>query len=401
MLNEYKHLVQSALADFRRNKVRTTLTSLGIMIGVLSVVILIALGLGLKNYIQGQFQSMGANLIMILPGSGFTGEGGASFGGQGTIGGAKFDEKDVATLNRVSELDYIVPVFMKGTAIESSTEKQFGSILGINEEGFKLMNVEAQYGELFKKSDVQAGSKVGVLGNTIAAKLFGTQENAVGKTVRLEDLRFKVIGVAKKKGDREPDNAIFIPYRTTFGNINPDKTLWGIYLGVKSDNMVSIAKKKAEEALLKRYKADDFAVTEQSELLNSINQIFSIINSVLIAIGSISLLVGGIGIMNIMFATVTERTKEVGIRRAIGATEGDILRQFLTESVLLSLFGGLLGLLLAVIIVLIVRLFFPATINLFAVLISLFVSSGIGIFFGVFPARRAAKLPPIEAIRYE
>lgn len=399
--NGYVHLTKAALEDFKRNKVRTALTSLGIMIGVLSVVILIALGLGLKNYIEGQFESMGANLILVLPGSGFTGEGGGSFGGAGTIGGVKFDEKDVNTLKRVSELDYIVPVFMKGTSIEAGGEKEFGYIMGINEDGFKLMNIEAEAGELFNKSDIQASSKLGVLGYSIAEKLFASPSEAVGKTVRFENLRFKIVGVAKKKGDQEPDNAVFIPYKTTYGSLNPDKTFWAIYLGVRSDDMVSIAKTKAEQALLKRYEKDDFAVTEQAELLNTINRIFSIINSVLIAIGSISLLVGGIGIMNIMFATVTERTKEIGIRRAVGATQNDILKQFLTESVLLSLFGGTLGLVLASIIVLIVRFFFPVALNFFAVLIALTVSSAIGIFFGVFPARRAAKLSPMEAIRYE
>ncbi len=399
--NGYIHLAKTALEDFKRNKVRTALTSLGIMIGVMSVVLLIALGLGLKNYIEGQFESMGANLIMILPGSGFTGEGGGSFGGAGTVGGASFDERDVNSLKRISEIDYVVPVFMKGASIEAGGEKKYGYIMGLNEDGFKLMNIEAESGELFTRSDIQASAKVGVLGNSLATDLFGVPEDAVGNTVRSEDLRFKVVGVAKKKGDREADNAIFIPYKTTYGSLNPDKIFWAIYLGVKSDDVVTTAKLKAEEALLKRYDEDDFAVTEQAELLNTINQIFSIINSVLIAIGSISLIVGGIGIMNIMYATVTERTKEVGIRRAVGATESDILKQFLTESVLLSLFGGILGLLLSIGIVVVVRIFFPASINVFAVVITLIISSGIGIFFGVFPARRAAKLPPIEAIRYE
>jgi putative ABC transport system permease protein len=399
--NEYLFLVKAAIEDFKRNKVRTALTSLGIMIGVLSVVLLIALGIGLRNYIQGQFNSMGANLILILPGSGFTGEGGASFGGQGVIGGAKFDERDISSLQRIPELKYVMPVFMKGTNMEANGEKTFGQIFAINEEGFKLMNVEAEEGRIFGKSEVTSGSKIGVLGYTLAEKLFGESSAAIGKTVRFEDLRFKVIGVAKKKGDRDADSAIFIPYRSTFGNVNPDKTFWAIYLGVESEEMVTTAKMKAEETLLKRYKEDDFAVTEQSELLNSINQIFSIINTILIAIGSISLLVGGIGIMNIMYATVTERTKEVGIRRSVGATQRDILLQFLTESVVLSLFGGLLGLFLATIIVLIIRLFFPAAMSLFAVLLTLGISSAIGIFFGVFPARRAASLPPIEAIRYE
>ena len=401
LLKNISNLAKAALEDFRRNKVRTALTSLGIMVGVMSVVLLIALGLGLKNYIEGQFESMGANLILVLPGSGFTGEGGGGFGPPGIIGGVKFDERDASSLARVSELDYVVPVFMKGTIIESGSEKRFGYIMGINDEGFKLMNLEPEAGELFDKSDVQGANKVGVLGGNAAEKLFGSAEEAVGKTVRFEGQRFKVVGVTKKKGDNEPDNAIFIPHRTTFGNINPDKTFWGIYLGVKDDDMVNIAKEKVEQVLLKRYDENDFAVTEQSELLNTISQIFGIINAVLVAIGSISLIVGGIGIMNIMYATVTERTKEVGIRRAVGATRRDILLQFLTESVILSLFGGLVGLALSTLIVLAIRIFFPASINLFSVIITLAISSAIGIFFGVFPARRAANLSPIEAIRYE
>jgi len=156
-----------------------------------------------------------------------------------------------------------------------------------------------------------------------------------------------------------------------------------------------------KQILLKKYKKDEFSVVEQTEILNTINQIFGVINAVLIAIGSISLLVGGIGIMNIMYATVTERTKEVGIRRAIGATQKDILLQFLTEAVVLSVLGGILGLVIATILVLIIRFFFPASINALSVIITFVISSGIGIIFGVFPARRAASLPPIEAIRYE
>ena len=172
-------------------------------------------------------------------------------------------------------------------------------------------------------------------------------------------------------------------------------------MGVEDEDQVEKVQKEAEDILLKKYNEDEFSVAEQSEILSTINSVFSVLNAILVAIGSISLLVGGIGIMNIMYATVTERTKEVGIRRAVGATESDILYQFLTESVILSVLGGVTGLILASLIVLAIRPFFPAAVNLFAVVITLVISSGIGIFFGVFPARRAAKLPPIEAIRYE
>lgn len=394
--NEYTHLVKAALEDFRRNKVRTALTSLGIMIGVMSVVLLIALGLGLKNYIEGQFDSMGANLIMIMPGSGISGGTGA-----GIVGGAEFDERDISSLSRISDVKYIVPVFFKSVGVEAGGEKKTSYVMGVNEDFFSLMNKDLIGGELFTKSDVAAGSKVAVIGYTLADGLFDRPEDAVGKTIRFENLRVKTIGVMEKSGDNEMDNAVMIPYRTTFGSLNPKKTFWSIYIGVESKDQVQAVKESIKETLLKRYKSDDFSVTEQSEILSTVNQIFGIINTVLIAIGSISLIVGGIGIMNIMYATVTERTKEVGIRRAVGATQRDILLQFLTESLILSVFGGVLGLIVASLIVLIVRFFFPAAINLFSVLITFGISSAIGVFFGVFPARRAARLTPIEAIRYE
>jgi len=395
-VNEYVHLVKAALEDFRRNKVRTALTSLGIMIGVMSVVLLIALGLGLKNYIEGQFDSMGANLVMVMPGSGMSGGMGA-----GIVGGAEFDERDISSLTRIPDVKYVIPIFFKSVGVEAGGEKETSYIMGVNEDYFSLINKKLIGGEEFGKSDVAAGAKVAVLGNTLADNLFESPVDAVGKTIRFENLRVKAIGVMEKTGDNEQDTAVIMPYRTTYGSLNPQKTFWSIYVGVESKDQVSNVKEGIKETLLKRYKEDDFSVTDQTELLSTVNQIFDIVNSVLIAIGSISLVVGGIGIMNIMYATVTERTKEVGIRRAVGATQKDILLQFLTESLILSVFGGVLGLIFASLIVLVVRIFFPASISLFSVLITFVISSAIGVFFGVFPARRAARLTPIEAIRYE
>jgi len=399
---EFVHLLKAALLDFRRNKVRTALTSLGITIGVLSVVMLIALGLGLKNYISDQFESLGANLVIILPGNVFSESGGLGGNfGAGFAGGIKFDEKDVVDLRKISEIDFVVPIYMKSSVIEAEGEKELSTVMGTSEESFEVMNVEVEYGEKFTKSDLSKKSKVAVIGPTLASKLFVSPADAVGKTVRFSEQRFRVIGVAEKKGDPDVDSGVIVPYSATFGSINPDKTFFTIYLGIEDESEINLAKEKAEETLLKRYKEDEFSVTEQSQILSTVNQIFNILNGVLIAIGSISLLVGGVGIMNIMYATVTERTKEVGIRRAVGATEKDVLMQFLTESIALSVLGGLTGLLLAILIVVLVRPFFPVAINALAVVITMGISSAIGIFFGVFPARRAAKLPPIEAIRYE
>lgn len=393
-------LVLDAFRDFKRNKVRTILTSLGIMIGVLSVVLLIALGLGLKNYISNQFDKMGANLVMILPGNVFKSEGAANFGA-GFSGGAKFDEKDYHSLLKLKLADYVVPAYFKSLAIEAEREKYLGYVQGSNEQIFPLMNLKPIAGRVFGKTDVTKKSKIVVLGYTLAEKLFKEPKNALNRQVTINNQRFRVIGVIEKSGDQEMDTAAVMPYTTAFGRLNPNKDFFAIYLGVNNKDNVEVLKQQIKDTLLKRYEDDDFSVAEQTEILSSVNQIFDIINSVLIAIGSISLIVGGIGIMNIMYASVTERTKEVGIRRAIGATQKDILLQFLIEAVILSVLGGGLGLALAGLIVLAVHSLFPAAINLTAVLIAFFVSAAIGIVFGVFPARRAAKLPPIEAIRYE
>lgn len=395
-MNGYKDIIKAAISDFGRNKIRTFLTSLGITIGVLAVVLLIALGLGIKNYIKQQFESLGANLITVLPGSGF----GQGFGA-GLINNTKFDEKDIKALEKINELKYVVPIFFKTTSAEANNKKEFVYLRGVNEDFFKLRNVKILVGKQFNSSDNQSRKKIAVLGYSIAEKIFERPENALGKTVRIEKQRFKVIGVSEKKGNSEEDLSIVVPFRSTYGTINPDKTLWGINLGVESEKDIQVAKKKVKDTLLKRYDEDKFTVSEQAEILSIINQIFNVLNIVLVAIGSISLIVGGIGIMNIMYASVTERIKEIGIRRAIGATEKDILIQFLSESVILSLFGGIIGLLMAIVIVAIVRPFFPLSINIISVMVSIGVSSIIGIFFGVFPARRAAKLSPIEAIRYE
>ncbi len=285
--------------------------------------------------------------------------------------------------------------------MEAGTEEKTGYLLGVNEDYFELIGSKVLIGEFFTRTEVGNRSKVAVLGYNLADQLFDEPADGVGRNIRLQGVRLRVIGVNEKTGDNEQDKSVIMPYTTTYGSLNPKKTFWSIYLGVPSEEAVTAVKEEAEQVLLRRYDADEFEISEQAEILSTINQIFGVINLVLIAIGSISLLVGGIGIMNIMYATVTERTKEIGIRRAIGATKRDILAQFLTESVVLSALGGVVGLLLAIVIVFVVRIWFPVAINLTAVVMAIGVSSAIGIFFGVFPAKKAADLSPIEAIRYE
>jgi len=244
-----------------------------------------------------------------------------------------------------------------------------------------------------------------VLGNKVAEELFGNSENALKKTIRAESQRYKVIGVLEELGGSglggpDFDGYIYLP-RTAARSFNPTNEIFAFYVQADSEKEVTALKTELEKRLLKRYDDEDFSVIEQTEFLEVIDTIFGVMNSVLIAIGSISLLVGGIGIMNIMYAAVTERTAEVGIRRSLGATKQDILSLFLSEALVISLIGGLLGLALAALLVLGIQPFFPASINTLSVFVALGVSSGIGIFFGVFPAAKAANRSPIEAIRYE
>lgn len=391
-------LANTSFEDLKRNKIRTFLTSLGILIGVLSVVLLMAFGFGLKNYIEDQFEILGKNLIMILPGKGFQG------GGQGLIGGIQFDEKDVQRLKRLNDIHALAPVFTKTLKIESYDKSESTMLIATTTDIFKVLNLEVEYGKQFDSADIEKRAKKVIMGAVISEKLFGTSQNAVDKTVRIQNQRFTVIGVFKKIGSgalgSDDDNNSVIPYKTAY-SFNPSKKFFAIYVKGRNEISISKLKENIKNTLLKRYKEDDFTVTEQSELLNVVNSIFTILNTVLIAIGSISLVVGGIGIMNIMYATVTERTKEIGIRRAIGATKKDILYQFLTETLILSIFGGLMGLLIAFIIVALIQPLFPAEINFLSIIAALGVSSFIGVFFGVFPANRAANLSPIDAIKYE
>ncbi len=395
--------IKTALFDFSRSKGRTFLTSLGILIGVLSVILLVSFGLGLQRYIDQQFESLAPNLLRIVPGKIL--QGGGFRAGPGSISGIRFDEKDLQKIKRVKDLDYVIPSFTKTITVQAGKKSELTDFFSSSEDLFQALNIEAEYGEIFTKADVDKRSKVAVIGPKIAEKLFGEAELAVGNDVRIEEQNFDIIGVAKSKGGGgfggpDFDSYIYIPYKTGYV-FDPDKKFVAIIAKVNLEENIDSAKKDIEEVMLRRYNEDDFSVIKQTDLLSAITSIFGVINIVLVAIAAISLIVGGIGIMNIMYVTVTERIKEIGIRRAIGARKKDILIQFLVESIILSLFGGVAGLVLAWIIIFFIQKVFPAYINIQTVVLALGVSSAIGVIFGVFPAKKAADLSPIEAIRYE
>jgi putative ABC transport system permease protein len=397
------YLFRDSLADFKRNKVRTVLTSLGILIGVFSVVMLLALGVGLKNYIQQQFEDLGANQIYIFPGQLI--RDGQFRNSESIESPISFDSKDVRNLSRLEGVNLVVPAFTTSVEVQSQSESKFGDLYATTADVFILRNMDAQAGEVFNEGDVDKNAKVAVMGPKIAEELYGTPEAAVGKSVRIGNSTFKVIGVTVSKGGGgfggpSFDTYIYVPY-TAAGSLNESGEFGTISVQAVDEESVGLVKEEIQRELEKRYEETEFTVLEQTEILNIVSQIFGILNAILIAIGSISLVVGGIGIMNIMYASVTERTKEIGIRRAIGATQKDILLQFMSQSLLLSIFGGILGLLIASAIVILINPYFPAVISPVAVVLAIGISGAIGVFFGVFPARRAANLSPIDAIRYE
>lgn len=393
-------VLKSAFFDFSRNKGRTFLTSLGILIGVLAVVLLTAAGLGLRKYIQQQFELLGSNLITVLPGNL---EQGFSSGGP-AFGRINFSESDLQKLKRIRVIKTVVPLYSRSFTVSGGNDSKYVEVYASTEDIFVAFNQKAEYGRLFTDRDVNKRSKIVVIGPKLAEKLFGSAKKSLGKAVKIENQSFKVIGTVQSKGggltSQDLDNAVYIPYKTAY-IFNPSKIIMAFYIQSRSEELIPEVKREVEKVMLEDFDDDEFSIVEQKDLISTITSIFSIVNSVLIAIAAISLVVGGIGIMNIMYVTVTERIKEIGIRRALGARKFDILAQFLIESIILSLFGGITGLLLSYLIVLGVQQFFPAYIDVYSVLLALGVSSAIGIIFGVFPAKKAADLSPIEAIRYE
>ncbi len=399
MIKQFTHYLTSAFTDLAKNKGRTALTSLGIVIGVYSVVLLLSLGEGLKVYIEQQFESLGTNLIFVVPGkiSGPDSQ-------RSALTGARFTTTEYRRLNLALNNAIVVPVILKSTTIQTSRDEKSTSVVGSTTTIVDALNLQMKEGRFFNRNEEVGGRKVIVLGSKLTTTLF-PNGGALKKTVKVAGLRFVIIGTLESKGGGgfggpSFDDYAYSPYKPIQA-FTGEKSFTTFYLKAEDKESIPGVIFKAEQTLLKKFKSDEFSVITQEELLKTISGIFGVVNSVLVGIAAISLLVGGIGITNIMYVTVTERTKEIGIRRAVGAREHNILMQFVFQAVLLTTLGGVCAILLAFLTNLAIRPFFPATITLNGVLLAFSVSFGIGVLFGVFPAQKAAKLPPVQAIRYE
>ena len=390
-----------ALLAIRTNKVRSVLTMLGIIIGVASVILLVSIGTGLQNFVTEQFASLGSNTLWVMPGKVDLSQGPRST----AMANSKFQLSDVKDLERGS--DYIAqasPMIQGFATFTHKGETSSTEVWGVWENYFDITNFEPEFGRIITQSDVERSRRVIALGHKPAKDLFGEGVNPVGRSLPMNEVQFEIVGVLQSKGGGgamgSADDFVAIPLTTAMRQFDRTRP-YMIFVEAVNPESVTQAKSDAEKILSRRLKDDEFTVMEQTQLLSTITQFLGVITAALGGIAAISLLVGGIGIMNIMLVSVTERTREIGLRKALGATTRDIIFQFLIEAVILSLLGGTIGILLGTLGSLGVRAFIQTSVSLWSVALASGFSGAIGIIFGVAPAIRASRLDPIEALRYE
>lgn len=389
------------------NKIRAVLTMLGIIIGVAAVIAMLAIGEGSKESIKENISKMGANMITIRPGAGMMPGGVRDMSSMQTLKLTDYEALKEATL-----LKAVSPQVNGNGQVIAGSNNWATSIYGVSPAYIDIREWGLERGAMFTDDDVERIAKVAVIGKTVQENLFGADEDPIGKIIRYNSTPFTVIGVLKEKGEntfgQDQDDIILAPFTAVQKRILAQNYLQSIVASAISEDQASEAVKEVTAILEKTHKIpedqdNDFNVFSQQELITTFSSTSEMLTILLVAIASISLLVGGIGIMNIMYVSVKERTREIGLRMAIGATEGSILSQFLIESVLISITGGVLGVVLGLSAAYFVSavIGWPVSVTVFSIIISFLVCTFTGIFFGYYPARKGAALDPIEALRYE
>ena len=402
------NLIKIAVRALANNKLRGFLTMLGIIIGVASVITMLAIGQGSKRSIQAQISEMGSNMIMIHPGA-------------DVRGGVRQDASAMETL-KLQDYEDIVDetrfVSAVSPSVNSSGQAIYGAnnapttVYGISPDYLEIRRYKVEDGDMFTEQDIQTAAKVCVVGKTVVDNLFPDGSNPVGKVIRFQKLPFRIVGVLESKGynsmGMDQDDLILAPYTTIQKKVLAITHLQGITCSALKEEYTDQAIDEISEILRRNHKLkesddDDFTIRSQQELSTMLTSTTDMMTVLLAAVAGISLRVGGIGIMNIMYVSVTERTREIGLRMSIGAKGIDILAQFLIESILISVTGGLIGVVFGVGAALVVNgvAHFPIYIQPWSVVLSFAVCTVTGVFFGWYPAKKAAQLDPIEAIRYE
>lgn len=403
------NLFKIAFRAIAANKLRSFLTMLGIIIGVASVIAMMAIGQGSKKSIQANIAEMGSNMIMIRPGQD-KGPGGAQ---QDASDMQTLKLKDYETLKEQSKyLSAISPSVNASGQFINGNNNTPSTIYGISPDYMEIRQLKIEDGEMFTDEDIKTSAKVCVIGKTVADNLFTNGEDPVGKVIRYNKIPFRIVGVLKAKGynsfGMDQDDMVLAPYTTVMKRILSVTYLQGINASAITEDMTDLAIDDITSILRESHKLkgsdeDNFSIRSQQEMAEMMNSTSDTMTILLLVVACISLIVGGIGIMNIMYVSVTERTKEIGLRMSVGARGIEILNQFLIESVLLSVTGGIIGVICGIGAAVGINVFahWPIQIQPWSVLLSFAVCSATGIFFGWYPAKKAASLDPIEAIRYE
>jgi putative ABC transport system permease protein len=404
----YPNLTRVAFSALKRNKLRAFLTMLGIIIGVASVIAVIAIGQGSKKSIQDQISSMGSNMVFVTPFSQF--RGGVQMGNTSS---QSLTLKDVdAVKNECTAIAAISPEVRAGGQTVYSHQNWPTTCFGGDKDYLGIKKINISSGRYFTEKEIQSYAKVCLIGKTVIKNLFGQNADPIGQTIRFRKIPLKIIGILEEKGQnsfgQDQDDMLIAPYTTVQKRILAITWIQSILTSAKSETVTTEAINQITDIMRKQHKLkasdqNDFSVMSQSDLIKTFTSISDILTVLLGTIACISLLIGGIGIMNIMYVSVTERTKEIGLRMSIGGRELDILMQFLIEAILISVIGGFIGILFGIIAT---KGFssvmgWPVLISAKSIILSFLVCTIIGIFFGYYPARKAAKLNPIDAIRYE
>ncbi|MCQ2605664.1 MAG: ABC transporter permease [Bacteroidales bacterium] len=401
----FSNLIKISWKAVILNKMRTFLTMLGIIIGVGSVITMLAIGEGSKQSIRSQISQMGSNMITVRAGS-------------QRVGGVRIDDgsqrsltiKDVEVIQGCKNIDAVSPIVQSSGQTIRESNNWPSTMYGVYPEYLDIKKMELKKGSMFSQRHLNQSSKVAVIGQTVVTNLFGN-EDPIGKTIRFKSTPFQIIGVLESKGEntfgQDQDNVILVPFTTVQKRILSITYVNSIVASAKSEETANQAVEEVSVALRKLHKSDEgsepFSVMSMEELLTTVSSTTDIFTALLVAIAGISLLIGGIGIMNIMYVSVKERTREIGLRMAVGGRSKDILLQFLTEAIFISVTGGLIGVVFGIVAakILTVLTQWPTIITGSSLLISFFVCAITGIFFGWYPAKKAANLDPIVALRYE
>ena len=402
------NLLKLAIYALKRNKMRALLTMLGIIIGVASVIAMLAIGQGSKKSITDQISSMGTNLVSVQPSS--QQRGGIQLGNSGAVN-LTIKDLDAIRAECPSISDISPEVRANGQAVYSNKNWPT-SLFGSNTEYFKIKLIDVSEGRIFTEQEVKSAAKVCLIGETVIENLFGKGTNPIGLSIRYKKIPFTIIGILKSKGTntygQDQDDLLLAPYTTVQKRVLASTSIGSIQSSAINETATKAAAAEMEVALRRSHKLkegsdNDFRIRTQEDLVTTSSSVSNVLTILLGAIAGISLLVGGIGIMNIMYVSVTERTREIGLRMSVGGRGKDILMQFLIESILLSVIGGIIGIFVGIgasqLIGILMK--WPVVVLPASVVLSFLVCTIIGVFFGWYPARKAASLNPIDALRYE